>query len=350
MKSYADYTHHDAADFLRDADFQTWIRRPSPELDAWWRGLGRTHPHLKPELDHARLLALGLESTWTEFSETYVEETYERLVSERLVPGLGAPLGQVRPLPVRPWARWVAAASVLLLLGLGRWGYAYFLTETTVQTAFGELRTLNLPDGSTVTLNANSRLRLPSRWAWRATREVWLDGEGYFGVTKQPSPDGGRKFTVHTTRLDVEVLGTRFNVYARPAKTAVLLDEGRVRLRDVATRRQVLMQPGQLVEYATPTRQTLRKAAPAEARSLSAYRQNLLVFDEAPLDEVAHRFGEVYGIELLFSGKEFENQRFIGELPVNDLDKALLILAETFGCRVQREGQRVVLESIVVSR
>lgn len=338
MKSYADYTHHDAAELLRDADFQAWIRRPSPELDAWWRGLGRTHPHLKPELDQARLLALGLESTWTEFSETYVDEAYERLRGERM-----RPTDRVQPLPVRRWARWAVAASVGGLLAAGGWGYAHFFTEKTIQTAYGQLQTLTLDDGSTVTLNANSRLRLPSRWAWRTAREVWLDGEAYFGVTKQPAPGGGRKFTVHTARLDVEVLGTRFNVYARPAKTAVLLDEGRVRLRDVATRQQVLMRPGQLVEYATPTRQILRQAAPAEARNATAYRRNLLVFDEAPLDELARRFGEVYGIELIFSGKEFENQRFIGELPVNDLDRALLILTETFGCQTRREGQRVEL-------
>lgn len=339
MKPYADYTHFGADDFLADASFRDWIRQPGPERDAYWRGLVRTHPHLKAEVAQARLLALGLESSWTEFSEEYVDERFERLRAAAHLPA-------GRAMPLRPQSlRWAAAASLSLLLAAGGGGYAYFFTEKTVQTAYGQLQTLTLYDGSTVTLNANSRLRLPSRWDWRRDRRVWLDGEAYFSVAKQPAPTGFRKFTVHTTRLDVEVLGTRFNVYARPAKTAVLLDEGRVQLRDATTRQALTLRPGQLVEYVAAVQQPVRQPTPAVAQGLSAYRQNRLLFDDAPLAELAHRFEEVYGLGLLFEGKAFENQRFTGELPANNLDKAILILAESFDGQARREPQRVVLVS-----
>jgi len=342
MKSYADYTHFEAADFLQDAEFQAWIRRPGPERDAYWRGLVRTNTHLKPELAQARLLALGLESSWTEFSETYVEERFQRLRTETLAPAHRRE-SQVLPLRLRPWSRVAVAACLALLLVAGGWGYTYFFTETLAQTTYGQLQTLKLYDGSVVTLNANSRLRLPSRWDWRQTRQVWLDGEAYFSVTKQPLPTGFRKFTVHTTRLDVEVLGTRFNVYARPAKTQILLDEGRVQLRDATTRRALTLRPGQLVEYVAAVQLPVQQPAPVVARGLSAYRQNRLLFDDAPLTELARRFEEVYGLGLLFKGKSFENQRFTGELPVNNLDKAVLILAESFDGQARLEPQRVVL-------
>ncbi len=338
MKSYADYTHFAAADFLHDAEFRAWIRQPGPERDAYWRGLLRTHTHLKPELAQARLLALGLEGSWTEFSDAYVEERFQRLRPETL-----APAGRAVPLRWRPWNRAAVAACLGLLLAAGGWGYAYFFTPIQVQTAYGQLQTLTLYDGSVVTLNANSRLRLPSRWAWRAAREVWLDGEAYFIVAKQSVPEGFRKFTVHTTRLDVEVLGTHFNVYARPAKTQVLLDEGRVQLRDLTTRQALTLRPGQLAEYVAEAPRVVQPAPPSVAQSVSAYRQNRLLFDEAPLGELARRFGEVYGLGLLFEGKGFESQHFTGELPVNDLDKAVLILTESFEGRARREAQRVVL-------
>jgi ferric-dicitrate binding protein FerR (iron transport regulator) len=341
MKSYADYVHFEAQDFLRDAEFRDWLRQPSPERAAFWRGLVRTHPHLKAELDQARLLALGLESTWTDFSDAYVDEAFDRLRTERLGTN---PEPKVLPLPTRRrWIGWAAAACVTLLLVGGGWSYRYFFTEQAWQTVYGERRSLTLPDGSTVTLNANSRLRLPSRWDWRTSRQVWLDGEAYFRVAKQPTPAGYRKFTVHTNRLDVEVLGTRFNVYARSSRTQVLLDEGRVRLRDITTRQQLTMRPGQVVEYTTQARQTVREAPPALARSVSAYERNQLLFAEAPLDEVSRRFEDVYGVALRFEGQAFENQRFIGELPLDDLDKALLILSETFDATFQREGRTVTL-------
>jgi ferric-dicitrate binding protein FerR (iron transport regulator) len=343
MKSYADYTHFAAADFLHDAEFRAWIRQPGPERDAWWRGLAGTHPHLKPELAQARLLALGLESTWTGFSDAYVEERFERLRTDEA--GRPEPVGRVLPLPARRWRRLAVAACLGLLVAAGGGGYVHVFTETVRQTAYGQLQTVALYDGSVVTLNANSRLRLPSRWAWRTTREVWLDGEAYFSVAKQPGPTGFRKFTVHTTRLDVEVLGTRFNVYARPTKTQVLLDEGHVLLRDATTHQTLPLRPGQLVEYVAAVRRPPRQAAPTEVRSLAAYRQNRLLFDDAPLSELAQRFEEVYGLGLLFEGLSFENQHFTGELPVNDLDKAVLILAESFDGQARREPQRIVLVS-----
>jgi transmembrane sensor len=341
MKSFADYVHFEAQDFLRDAAFRAWVRQPSPERTAFWRGLVRTHPHLSPELDQARLLALGLESTWTEFSEAYVDEAYERLRTEAFG---AAPEVPVVALPVRRRGLgWVAAACLALLLGAGGWGYRHWFTEQTYQTAFGEQRHLTLPDGSTVTLNANSQLRLPARWHWRERRQVWLAGEAYFRVAKQSVPAGYRKFTVHTTRVEVEVLGTRFNVYARPARTQVLLDEGRVRLRDVVTRQPLTLRPGQVADYTTQARQTIRPAAPALARRITAYERNLLLFDEAPLGDVAQRFLDVYGITLRFEGAAFGGQRFIGELPLDDPDKALLILSETFDADLRRTDRTATL-------
>lgn len=73
------------------------------------------------------------------------------------------PEERVLPLRSRPWKRVAAAACLALLLAAGGRGYDWFFTEKLVQTIYGQLQTLTLYDGSVVTLNANSRLRLPSR-------------------------------------------------------------------------------------------------------------------------------------------------------------------------------------------
>lgn len=137
----------------------------------------------------------------------------------------------------------------LLLIGL--WSYGYFFREQRVETGNAQLRTVTLYDGSLVTLNANSQLRIPSRFAWLTDRQVWINGEAFFAVQKVHDDETGhyRKFTVHTRRADVAVLGTRFTVYSRPQRTQIVLEEGRVELTDPATRQLLTMKPGQLVAY-----------------------------------------------------------------------------------------------------
>lgn len=338
MKAYADYVHYQPDDFLSDNAFRAWVRRPTPEATAYWRGLVRTHPHLRDPVEQARRLALGLESSWTHFSDAYLEQSFERI--HRQLPQRGRVIEWGR------WGRYGAVAAAVAMLITGVWAYAYFFTEQTIKTGYGELRTVKLHDGSVVTLNANSRLQLPSRYQWQSNREVWLDGEAYFAVSKQRQTAGHyRKFTVHTHAVDVAVLGTQFNVYARPQKTQVFLDEGRVELSELTTRRRVVMQPGQLVEYAggVKLRQSQQPQQPtvAQAQQLTAWRQNLLVCTDVGMAELTRRFGEVYGLELVLTGDAFADQQFTGELPINDLDKALRILSETFDRKAVREGAQV---------
>ena len=336
MKSYRDYVHFQTEDFLSDPPFREWAAHPTPEMNAYWQGLLQTHPHLDESFSHARHVALGLESSWTAFSDTYVNALYSRIQSVATDAD-----------PAVNWGRWQTyrlAAAVATILLAGIWGWRYYFTAQTFSTQYGELREVRLYDGSLVTLNANSSLQLPSRYEWRSTREVWLNGEAYFNVRKQAMVDNNsfRKFTVHTHPIDVMVVGTRFNVYTRPQKTQILLDEGRVQLSGRDNRQLVTMQPGQLIEYgATQHHSVVRRAIPRQLRQVVSWKKNLLAFDEAEMSELARRFNETYGLALVLEGDDFENQQFTGELPINDLDKALLILSQTFDMKPIRDGERV---------
>ena len=334
MKSYNDYIPFATDDFLADPAFRTWISQPTPEMDAYWRGLLKTNPHLSEAFAEARVLAQGLESTWTSFSDAYVEALYERLL-----------LPQPK-LQLRVWHNsWqlISGVAASLLLGL-IWAYSFFLLPQQIQTAYGEVRTLTLYDGSVVTLTANSQLKIPSRYHWRQKRQVWLTGEGYFVVQKQRHDHTSkyRKFVVHTERIDVAVIGTRFSLYTRSQQTQVFLEEGRVELADATTRQRLLMRPGQVVQYSA--REQFHRIQPtpaAQKRQLTVWRKNLLVFNGASMGELTHRFAEVYGLELVLQGELFAQQQFVGELPVDDVQKALLIISETFGSKAVRDGNHV---------
>lgn len=336
MKSYQDYIHFRTEDFLGDSLFKEWLAEPTPEMKAYWQGLLQTHPHLAAPFNQARIAGLGMEASWTSFSDEYVETLFGRI--RQSATGTDTVIGW------RNRRMYLVAASVTALLLAGAWVTRFFVLPQTIHTGYGELRDVELYDGSLVTLNANSTLNLPSCLDWRTKREVWLNGEAYFTVRKQAAPDGHtyRKFTVHTHRVDVTVLGTRFNIYTRPQKTQVLLDEGRVELDRPGHQPPVLMRPGQFVEYGQEKTNAIIKTIPAaQSRQVNAWKRNLLIFTDAGMTELGRRFSEIYGVSLILEGDAFSDQQFTGELPVNDLNKALLILSKTFDMQAVKDGQRV---------
>jgi len=167
------------------------------------------------------------------------------------------------------WRRdyaWIVAASLTLLLG--GWLFVDVIRYETVQTGFGETRALTLPDGSTVTLNANSSVRfnrfgfgtqLPNYLsAIQPSRRVYLTGEADFRVRHLPNH---QHFVVLTPKgLNVTVLGTEFTVLGRARKTQVALRSGKVELTLAQKSEQppLTMQPGDVVVL-EPTGQFARR-------------------------------------------------------------------------------------------
>lgn len=132
----------------------------------------------------------------------------------------GLDLDQTRSSRRFVWPLAAAAGVIGLALGIGT-----LLTPggkmETAEAARGETRTITFVDGSTVRLNADTRIRYQVRG--NGKREVVLDGEAYFTVTR----DESRPFVVRTAHASVEVLGTEFNVWSR-GTSRVAVRSGRV--------------------------------------------------------------------------------------------------------------------------
>ncbi|MBL7740937.1 MAG: FecR domain-containing protein [Chitinophagaceae bacterium] len=116
---------------------------------------------------------------------------------------------------------WLAAASVLVLVSAG-WLFMSKRTSANepkaeaIEAKKGSRSRSLLPDGTTVWLNAGSKLSYVGDFTG-ATREVRLEGEAFFDVVKQPD----RPFIVHTSGIDIKVLGTAFNVKSYPEEDSV---------------------------------------------------------------------------------------------------------------------------------
>ncbi|WP_289023991.1 FecR family protein [uncultured Salegentibacter sp.] len=120
------------------------------------------------------------------------------------------------------------------------------LQYNTLRVPFGKTFELRLTDGSEIILNAGTELKYPVAFLDEGNREVFLKGEAYFKVAH----DSLRPFLVSTSQMEIEVLGTQFNVtaYENDQKTKALLVSGKVSAVPTLSEESVILRPNQLAE------------------------------------------------------------------------------------------------------
>ena len=344
------YHEFTSRDFVLDDAFRRWVFEPTERSMTFWHTFLLNHPAQQATVDEAASLLLHLRVSYDDLTDASQQRIGQVLEEAALTQQTEIP---VRPLPVHRRLRfvWRVAASLtglLLLLGGSVW-YALRSSQKRIHTTFGENRNVTLPDGSTVLLNGNSTLTFTNNWDDDETREVWLDGEGYFKVTKKQRSNGQPaapiKFVTHTPALDITVLGTQFNVNTRRGGTAVMLVEGRVQLAkpgQTQPGRIIEMKPGQLAS----TQPNIEKVAVRTEKPQlhTSWTQREFVFENTALSDIVQQLHDTYGVELIVEDAELANRRFTGNLSNQDTETLLTTLSITFDLSVRRDGERIVLQ------
>jgi transmembrane sensor len=241
--------------------------------------------------------------------------------------------------PRRIWL--MAAASVLILAIAGWFGQEQILFEN-YQTAFGETRTVLLSDGTKVILNANSSLRVPRFGFGRQTREVKLNGEAFFTVTRTVD---NKRFLVKTDEnFEVVVLGTEFSVYTRQTGGKVLLKKGKVHVlfSEGKRKKELIMNPGDLVTLEKSEAAPLRKPN-VDTQRLTAWTGNRFIFDKTPLSEVASQLQEHYGIKVEIQDVKSANRTVSGTFQPESGEELLTLLSELLDFKLTREGESYLI-------
>jgi len=228
---------------------------------------------------------------------------------------------------------WYAAASILFIamIGYGTW-YSLTLQQVQFITAYGEKREIILPDHSVVQLNANSQLTYKQGWNDEIPREVWLKGEAFFEITHSPGK-GNAQFIVHTHDLDVEVLGTVFNVSERRGRTQVVLNSGKVKLTSHQAEQQLMMEPGELAELKKGERQFVKRSV--NPIQYSSWASDKLIFDKTSFKEIVALIEDTYGYEVKTTVAELNEVTFTATIPSTDMDVLLSIVSESYDVEVE---------------
>lgn len=163
---------------------------------------------------------------------------------------------------------------------------------------------ITLPDGTVAWLNANSKLVYPERFE-SDNRRVRLDGEGYFEVVKNEKAP----FLVETNGMEVNVLGTHFNVenyaYKRFAETTLL--SGKVEIYLPATKQRFMLKPNQQVSCNPRT--GAYQVKDVDGSDYIIWIGEKLVCTNEPLSVVLHKIKHWYGLDIVCKGKVPLNQR-----------------------------------------
>jgi transmembrane sensor len=339
-----DYHRYQFEDFIEDRLFRAEVR--STGFDAFRAALLAAYPEKTSAIDDAAFVIRHLDMQTDHLPDESRQRIWQVLAArQETLPASSA--------PARTTRRWFALAAMVtaLLLALAGW----WLRRTsapapppvaTVRTGFGETRQLILPDGSTVLLNGNSQLTYTlDAAAANVLREVWLQGEAFFHVQPRTGAYGAVRFVVHSPDLDVEVLGTEFNVNTRRGKTQVVLMEGRVRLidpkRPASQARVVEMKPGEMATHAPDRREA--EVRPADAERVQAWTQQKFIYDDTPLRDVALELEDTYGLHVAFADAQLGDLRLTANLSNQDLETLLVVIEATFNLKLEKNAGRIMI-------
>lgn len=231
--------------------------------------------------------------------------------------------------------------------------------QNEVSTNHGSRTKINLPDGSIVWLNAGSKINYDENYGI-SERNVTLSGEAFFDVVKNKE----KPFIIHTSNIDVKVLGTVFNVKAYPndATTETSLIQGLVEVT-IKNREndKIILKPNEKLivdNNSAPFIQgkgnTLKPEHAVLINQLKPNRidstineiqwvQNRLVFDDEPLQEIALRMERWYNVKIEIKSDRLLHKRISGSFVNENLDQAMEALSATGRFRYKRLNDSIII-------
>ncbi|MEZ5043549.1 MAG: FecR domain-containing protein [Saprospiraceae bacterium] len=341
--NFKQYTTYTVPDFIQDENFIRWVKNAAPKDALFWTSFLDNYPHKRQEVQEAKALVKAMlkAPSQPKLSDKEKAAMLQQMQDQmRRVPQQRQQAGRRS---IRSW-RLLAAAVAVLLLGLATWTWfegqadAPMITHTTT---YGQRQSITLPDGSKVTLNANSSLTYADVWEEEESRKVWLQGEAFFEVAKKV--ETGQKFQVITKDLTVEVLGTIFNVNSHQEATKVFLEEGQVQLSLNGLEQTLLMAPGELIAYAESEKELPEKVL-VHPNSPTSWKDGFLLFKKTPLREVLEKLEEIYGLSIEVKDTANYSRVIDTGLPVENLTEALSLLELTMGVKIRQVGDSYIID------
>ncbi len=254
---------------------------------------------------------------------------------------------------LRPFVlRYAAAIAFIILLG----GGAFYLNQIGTfsrldsaamaqvnvffETTNTQIKQITLPDGSKIKLNRGTRFSYAQNTFNREQREVWLIGEAFFEVAKNPD----KPFIIHTGNMQTTVRGTSFNIKAYPdlKENVVSVLTGKV---EVSAQNKVLamLTPDEQLDYNTAT--AISQVTCVDAREVAGWQDGALVLNYAGRNELSLRIKQQYNIDTYFRNNALNGIRikstFVKGTSLTDVLATIEVL---YGVKCKKENNQLIID------
>ena len=269
---------------------------------------------------------------WLEESEDHQREFRQlksriELGSKRYKYGVFAPRQAIQKVkfPAKAYHLRIlqVAATIIVLISSVLWVWnKSSLQETVLLSRTGKMKAFYLPDSSHVTLTGDSRLTYDSQFG-KTNRELSLRGKAFFRVKQ----DSSKPFIVETSLIQVEVLGTSFQVIAEKLQAEVFVEKGRVKITTQDKKQESVLETGMSVKYGKKDGELMISTKEDKGE------MQILKFDNAPLSEVIEILNEYYGSHVTLPA-DYATLRITVVFKDVSLKEAIDIINRTLGIQL----------------
>ena len=197
--------------------------------------------------------------------------------------------------------------------------------QVELNTAYGLISKITLPDGSEVWLNSGSSISYPKRFT-KNKRSVQLAGEAYFKVTS----DKSNRFDVTTANgLQVSAFGTEFNVkaYEDEDKIEATLAKGHIEVSEIGQPVSRTLRPGEQVTYYKNT--SKMEVDKVNLAVETSWKDGKMIFRRANMNEVVQRLARHFNVDIKLEGEELYDYKYSATFTTETLHEVLLLLEKT---------------------
>lgn len=364
-----DFSLFEIADFVMDEDFIRWVNARNGADDNFWENWLKRNPHKHLIVAEARRILESIGCEQAVVPAAVIDQEIDKLLQAINLP---AEL-PAEPVPVRRiapvWKYAAAAVVICAVLGVAtlifthekkppeKFAYAAVTSSRqlieSINTSTNTI-TVPLPDGSTVKLASNSRISYESNFDSLQTRDVYLSGQAFFNVKKNPH----HPFRVFANEIVAKVLGTSFTIRAFEKDTIIqvtvstgkvsVYSQGQVTVKESAAPNKlggIIVTPNQQLVY-EKLHQEFQKVLldnPVMINTVSVNKT--MAYEDVPIDKVFEDLGRDYGINIVYDSELLKKCTVTADLSNESFYHKLDLICRAMGARYEVIDAQVVIQS-----
>ena len=365
MQKRNNYT--EIEDFLADESFRLWILSKIDE-QGWeeWTLENRQRAKL---VEDARLVLLAMRVPESNLSSNEVhealQETWRRIEQKE---ELSLKASKIKKLKLQRY--WISGVAAAILVGIfSTWFFKNNIITTDNVVTYNELvhdndeglveqtnnseksQIITLSDGSSVLLQPNSKLSYPKIFTGNE-RKVYLSGEGFFEISKNPK----KPFFVYANEIVTRVVGTSFRIKAYPDQqnVEVLVRTGKVKVKSndlvrTSENREIVLLPNQALRFARKelvfNKITNITEDPILVNSVRNIEQLSFEFTDIPVEQILETIEQAYLVDIDFPHDKLKDCRLTTSLSDQPLAEKLKIICKSIGndTNYEMNGNQIVI-------